>query len=98
MPNYEYECTKCQTQWADIQTMANRDAPTGLPCPHCGESAVVRGWNHAPMGGSDTTRKPQKAFTERLEAMRSKLGRYNPRVRQNIDRSLDMRGGQYGAQ
>ena len=96
MPNYEYECTKCQAQWEDIQTMANRDAPTGLPCPHCGERAVVRGWNHAPMGARDTLRKPQRAFRERLGAMERKLGKYNPRVRENLSRARDMGGGDYG--
>lgn len=97
MPNYEYECKSCQSQWEDIQTIANRDHPTTLPCPHCGQQAVSRGWNHSPTMGADSSKKPSKAFRERMEGMRAKLGKYNPTVRGNIDRSLDMGGGQYGA-
>lgn len=96
MPNYEYECRKCGHQWEDIQTIAERDTPTTLPCPQCEALEVARGWNHSPTMGADSARKPQGAFRDRLNAMRDKLGKYNPTVRQNIDRSLDLGGGQYG--
>lgn len=98
MPNYEYECRKCEYQWADIRTIAERDTPTTLPCPQCHALEVARGWNHAPTMGVDGSLKPSKGFTERMEGIRSKLGKYNPQVRANIDRALDHRGGRYGPQ
>lgn len=99
MPNYEYKCEACRHQWADIQTISNRDQPLAQPCPGCGAAGgVVRGWDTAPTMGVDGGLKPQKGFRERLDAMRSKLGKYNPTVRNNIDRALDMRGGKYGPQ
>lgn len=96
MPNYEYQCSQCHTRWDDIHPVAARDTPTQQPCPHCGASGVERGWSAAPMAARDSTRKPQKAFRQRMNNMREKLGKYNPTVRNNIDRSLDMGGGQYG--
>ena len=97
MPNYEYKCQACSHQWEDIQTISLRDQPLAAPCPGCGASGgVVRGWDSAPMGGADKATKPSKDFTRRMEAMRQKLGKYNPTVRDNIDRALDRRGGKYG--
>jgi len=99
MPNYEYKCTGCNHKWEDIQTIGNRDLPLAQPCPECKQSgAVARGWDHAPTMGVDGSLKPSKGFRERMDAMRSKLGKYNPTVRHNIDKALDMRGGKYGAQ
>lgn len=96
MPNYEYECRLCAHQWDDIQTIANREKPCTEPCPHCGERGVQRGWSHSPTMGADAGKKPPKHFRERMNQMRDKLGKYNPQVRNNIDRALDMGGGQYG--
>ena len=98
MPNYEYECSGCGHRWEDIQTIANRDKPTREPCPQCQAAAVGRGWNHAPTMGVDGSVKPSGAFRERMESMRSKLGRYNPRVRENIDRALSHKGTKTGPQ
>jgi putative FmdB family regulatory protein len=98
MPNYEYLCRKCDHHWEDIQTIANRDTPTEQPCPQCGAAAVARGWDHAPTMGVDAGVKPSGAFRERMESMRSKLGKYNPRVRNNIDRALDHKGTKSGPQ
>lgn len=99
MPNYEYKCHACQHQWDDIQTIANRDKPLAEPCPGCqATNSVVRGWDSPPTMGVDGALKPAKSFTRRMEAMRSKLGKYNPQVRHNIDRALDMKGTKYGAQ
>jgi putative FmdB family regulatory protein len=99
MPNYEYKCTSCNAEWEDIQTISNRDKPLGSPCPRCGrEGGVVRGWNSPPTMGVDAALAPPRGFKERMENMRTKLGRYNPTVRSNIDRALDMRGSKYGAQ
>jgi len=98
MPNYEYECRHCAHQWDDIQTIANREKPCGEPCPQCGKPGVARGWSHSPTMGVDGSVKPSGAFKERMEAMRSKLGKYNPRVRENIDRSLSQRGTRSGPQ
>jgi putative FmdB family regulatory protein len=97
MPNYEYQCTGCGQKWEDIQTVARRDQPLADPCPHCGaDRTVSRGWDSAPMGGADKSTKPSRDFTRRMETMRQKLGKYNPTVRDNIDRALDRRGGKYG--
>lgn len=98
MPNYEYLCRKCDHRWEDIQTIANRDLPTTLPCPQCAAPEVVRGWDTPPTMGVDSNVKPTGAFRDRMEAMRSKLGKYNPRVRQNIDRALDHKGTKSGPQ
>jgi putative FmdB family regulatory protein len=99
MPNYEYKCTGCNHKWEDIQTIGNRDLPLAQACPQCGTAGTVaRGWDSAPTMGVDATKQPPKAFRERMENMRSKLGKYNPTVRNNIDRALDMRGTKYGAQ
>lgn len=98
MPNYEYQCRRCNHQWEDIQTISNRDRPLEHPCPQCGELEVERGWNHAPTMGVDASVKPTGAFKERMEIMRSKLGRYNPRVRENIDKALTHKGTKSGPQ
>lgn len=98
MPNYEYECAACTHQWEDIHTISNRDAPCALPCPHCGERQVCRGWRSSPTMGVDAALKPHPAFVEGMERVRAKLGRYNPTVRENIDRAVSMRGAKYGAQ
>lgn len=97
MPNYEYQCRLCAHQWDDIQTIANRDKPCTEPCPQCGKQGAERRWTEAPTACADAQRKPPKAFRERMGRMRDKLGKYNPTVRNNIDRSLDMGGGHYGA-
>jgi hypothetical protein len=48
--------------------------------------------------GADAQKKPPKHFRERMNQMRDRLGKYNPQVRENIDRSLDMKGAKYGPQ
>lgn len=99
MPNYEYKCTGCNHKWEDIQTIGNRDLPLTQACPQCKTNGTVaRGWDSPPTMGVDGSLKPSKGFRERMDAMRSKLGKYNPTVRHNIDKALDMRGGKYGAQ
>ena len=98
MPNYEYECALCKSAWEDIQTVAARDLPTTLPCPHCGQNGVARGLRTPPTMGVDAALKPHPAFVENMQRVRSKLGRYNKTVRDNIDRATDMRGAKYGAQ
>ncbi len=39
--NYDYRCNHCLETWEESQTMANRDVPCGLPCPHCGSDETV---------------------------------------------------------
>ena len=99
MPNYEYRCTakKCAQLWADIQTVANRDKPTLEPCPHCGrKNCVTRAYETPPTMGADAAVKPTSAFKDKMDAMRSSLGKYNKTVRHNIDKALTHRGTRTG--
>ena len=99
MPNFEYKCTKCDKLWDDIQTIANRDKPTTEPCPHCKKkNCVTRAFNTPPTMGVDATKVPTTHFKERLETMRTNLGKYNNNVKTNIDRSLTHKGTKTGPQ
>ena len=99
MPNFEYCCRHCEKLWDDIQTINNRDKPTLEPCPHCGAAdAVQRAFNTPPTMGVDATKIPTTHFKERMEIMRSKLGRYNTNVKTNIDKALTHKGTRTGPQ
>lgn len=97
MPNYEFQCTACQTRWDDVLPIARRDEPATLPCPHCRKRKVERrAWDTPPTMGVDLSVKPDSGFRQRMEGIRKKLGRYNPQVRNNIDRALDQKGFRSG--
>ena len=69
MPNYNYECKKCQHAWEDLQTMANSDVPTKKPCPKCkGRKCVQKSW-------SDCT--PKLGADHKLTANSATGGRWN---------------------
>lgn len=99
MPNYDYQCSACQHRWEEILPIARRDEPQTQPCPQCRKRKVQRrAWDTPPTMGVDMTVKPDSGFKARMEGIRKKLGRYNPRVRENIDRALDQRGFRSGPQ
>ena len=35
MPTYNYSCNACNKLWEESHTIAERNAPVELPCPHC---------------------------------------------------------------
>lgn len=45
MPNYDYRCTKCNSEWEIQLPIAQRDAPVELGkdagCPECGEKETI---------------------------------------------------------
>lgn len=75
MPIYNYECTKCEQVWEDMQTMSNRDKPTKEPCPHCKQdSCVIKSWKDCTPGlGADWTLTPDKASGGRWSEVMNKI-------------------------
>jgi putative FmdB family regulatory protein len=35
MPEYNFQCTKCQNGFESFQTIKNMDKPLDMPCPSC---------------------------------------------------------------
>ena len=55
MPIYDFKCEKCEHQFSEMKTIANRDEPLGEPCPECSESGcVVKEYLGAPAQMLDT--------------------------------------------
>jgi putative FmdB family regulatory protein len=42
MPRYNYRCVECEHTWEEDHTIAERDIPTGKPCPKCGKPAIEK--------------------------------------------------------
>ena len=61
MPTYNYECTKCNHLFEQVETIANRNAPCEKPCPKCKEMGVEKSWvGQTPGLGADTNLTPDK--------------------------------------
>ena len=75
MPNYNYECNKCEQVWEEIHSISERDTPTKLPCPHCGvKDSVCKSWKDCTPGlGADWTLTPNKASGGRWNELMGKI-------------------------
>ena len=40
MPTYDYKCEKCENVFEENLKIVDRDAPTELPCVHCGGKVI----------------------------------------------------------
>jgi putative FmdB family regulatory protein len=95
MPNYNYECSKCEKVWEEIHPITDRDAPTKLPCPFCKtKETVIKSWKDcAPGLGSDWTLTPDKATGGRWSAVMNKIKRGLPeRTRKRFDKGNNSKG------
>lgn len=75
MPNYDYQCSTCQTIIDDVfLKIADRHHPTTQPCPHCGETTLEL-MAAAPHVG-DAVRQGRtnlpSSWTDKLKEMQSK--------------------------
>jgi len=81
MPNYNYECKKCQHAWEDLQTMANSDVPTKKPCPKCkGRKCVHKSWaDCTPRLGADHTLTANSATGGRWNELMNRMKGATPK-------------------
>jgi len=81
MPNYNYECDKCEKLWDEIHPISERDAPIGKPCPYCKKKGGVRkSWAECTPGlGADWTLTPDSATGGRWSELMNKIKRGQPR-------------------
>jgi putative FmdB family regulatory protein len=95
MPNYGYECTKCEHYFEQVHPIAERDKPTTEKCPSCGKAkSVIKSWKGVTPGlSADNTLTPDKAsggrWTELMNRMKSNLPEY---AKKRLDRASDMKG------
>ena len=77
MPEYIFECTKCQNAFESFQTIANMDKPLDMPCPSClKDGHMIRIVGSPGINDSvrlETTKgrtKPPMEFNERLKQIK----------------------------
>ena len=95
MPNYNYECSKCEMVWDEIHPIADKDKPTTLPCPHCKKKkCVTKSWKDCTPGlGADWTLTPDKATGGRWSELMTKIKSGMPKHAQSrFDQGNNMRG------
>jgi len=95
MPNYNYECTGCETVWEELQTIANKDKPLKKPCPNCKKKGkVIKSWKDCTPGlGVDTTLTPDKATGGRWSELMTRIKKGVPeRMRGKFDRHNNAKG------
>lgn len=97
MPTYNYECTKCQHLFEQVETISNRNAPCEKPCPKCKEMGVEKSWvGQTPGLGADTTLTPDKKTGGQWGELMSKMKRSMPkRYHKNMDRASDRSGSRW---
>jgi len=42
MPQYDYECYKCNYVFTEVHSISNKDKPCGKPCPECKKKTVKK--------------------------------------------------------
>ena len=95
MPNYNYECSKCEKIWEEIHPIADRDTPTKLPCPHCkAKETVNKSWKDCTPGlGADWTLTPDKATGGRWSEVMNKIKSGLPEhARKRFDKGNNAKG------
>ena len=95
MPNYNYECSKCEMVWDEIHPIVDKDKPTTLPCPHCKKKkCVTKSWKDCTPGlGADWTPTPDKATGGRWSELMTKIKSGMPKHAQSrFDQGNNMRG------
>jgi len=95
MPSYNYECNKCGEVWEELHSMADKDKPTTLPCPHCKKKkCVIKSWKDCTPGlGADWTLTPDKASGGRWSEVMNKIKSGLPkRMHGRFDQGNNMRG------
>ena len=77
MPEYSFECSKCQNVFESFQTIANMDKPLDMPCPSClRDGHMIRLVGSPRLGDPlklETTQKsskPSNAFNDRLREIK----------------------------
>ena len=97
MPTYNYECTKCNHLFEQVETISNRNAPCEKPCPKCKEIGVEKSWiGQTPGLGADTTLNPNKATGGAWNELTAKMKRGMPkRYHKNIDRASNATGSRW---
>ncbi len=93
MPTYDYKCDKCQHTFEEYRSIAERDAPCRLPCPHCSCESVVRDYNSAPAAAVDMTLSPGTDFKNVMEKVKRGIPK---RYRENLDQAASRRGTVWG--
>ena len=95
MPNYNYECNKCEAVWEEIHPIAQRDNPTKVACPHCGQDGCVnKSWKDCTPGlGADWSLTPNKASGGRWNELMSKIKSGLPEhARKRFDKGNNAKG------
>ena len=77
MPEYNFECTKCQNVFESFQTIKNMDKPLDMPCPSClKDGHMIRLVGSPSVGDSirlESTKgriKPSNDFNDRLKEIK----------------------------
>ena len=77
MPEYSFECTKCQNAFESFQTIANMDKPLDMPCPSClRDGHMIRLVGSPSLGdpirleSTKGRRKPSNQFNDILREMK----------------------------
>ena len=95
MPNYDYQCEKCNVVFEKFMSMDDRDKPLEEKCGSCGaEGSLKRAIFGFPGVGSDTTLTPDKAtggdWSRLMEKMKPHAGSYG---RRQLDRTTEVSRG-----
>lgn len=76
MPNYQYQCQKCQHYFEKVKGIDSMYEPEGEPCSECGEIAVKKVILTAPALGDPVRlgiRRPDGGFKEVLQKIHEKV-------------------------
>ena len=89
MPTYNYSCNACNKLWEETHTIAERESPCSLPCPHCKKKKVFKTMEGCLPGlGADATLTPDKASGGRWKHVVEKIKAGTPkRLHKNIEGS-----------
>jgi len=88
MPTYNYSCNACNKLWEESHTIAERNAPVELPCPHCRKkNQVIKTMEGCTPGlGADFNLTPDKASGGRWKEVIAKVKHGAPkRLHKNIE-------------
>jgi putative FmdB family regulatory protein len=95
MPQYDFNCTKCEKKWSEFLSISNRDKPLETPCPHCSsKKCVEKDWMGTNLAiSSDATLTPNKATGGRWNELMSKMKSGLPeRYAKKLDKPNNMSG------
>ena len=89
MPTYNYSCSLCNKLWEETQSIADRESPCALPCPHCKKKKVFKTMEGCLPGlGADANLTPNRASGGRWNELMSKIKSGVPkRLHKNVDGS-----------